>query len=152
MSTAKVKTRLPTNSREYPFLIATIEIKYPRPFKSQKNGMANTFTIRGPINGTSAISAVMPVKNCVKTPNAIVTNTTTFFSTPKYNATTIAITNNDHPTKCFQLDLRKVFFSSLSLGLGLLDCSLLLFLLSFVVFAIFLPISDELNLYRKTIH
>ena len=84
----------------------------------------------------------MPVKNCVKTPNTIVTNTTTFFSTPKYNATTIAIVNSVHPTKCFQLDLKNAF-NCLSLGLDLLGCSLFLFLLFFFAFAIFLPISDE---------
>jgi len=125
---------------------------YPRPFNSQKNGIANTFTINGPTNGTKAINAVIPVKNCVKTPNTIVTNNTTFFSTPKYNATTMAIINSVHPTRCFQLDFRNDFFSSLSLGLDLLDSSLLLFLLFFVAFAIFQSISDEQNLYRKTIH
>jgi len=104
--------------------------------------MASTFTIKGPINGNSAISAEIPAKNCVKTPNNMVTNTTTFSSTPKCSATIIAIKNNDHPTKCFQLDLKNGF-NCLSLGLGLLDCFLLLFLLFFVVFAIFLPISDE---------
>ena len=113
--------------------------------------MANTFTIKGPTNGTSAINAVMPAKNCVNTPNSIVTNTTTFFSTPKYNATIIAIKNSVHPTKCFQLDLKKGF-SFLSLWLSVLGCSLLLFLLFFVSFAIFLAISDEQNLYRKIIH
>ena len=113
--------------------------------------MANTFTIKGPMNGTSAISAVIPAKNCVNTPNRIVTRTTTFFSTPKYNATIMAIKNSVHPTKCFQLDLKNVF-RFLSLFLGLLGCSLLLFLLFFVAFAIFQSISDELNLYRKTIH
>ncbi len=105
--------------------------------------MANTFTIKGPMNGTSAISAVIPAKNCVNTPNNIVTNTTTFFSTPKYSATIMAIKNSVHPTKCFQLDFKNVFFSSLSLDLDLLDSSLLLFLLFFVAFAIFLAISDE---------
>ncbi len=104
--------------------------------------MANTFTIKGPMNGTSAISAVIPAKNCVKTPNRIVTNTTTFFSTPKCNAAIIAIINSAHPTKCFQLDLKNGF-SCLSLGSGLPGCFLLLFLLFFVAFAIFLPISDE---------
>jgi len=104
--------------------------------------MANTFTIKGPMNGTNVISAVIPAKNCVNTPNSIVTNTTTFFSTPKYNATIIAIKNSVHPTKCFQLDLKNGF-SCLSLVLGLLGRSLLLFLLFFVSFAIFLPISDE---------
>ena len=105
--------------------------------------MANTFTIKGPMNGTSAISAVIPAKNCVNTPNRIVTRTTTFFSTPKYNATIMAIKNSVHPTKCFQFDFKNDFFSSLSLGLDLLDSSLLLFLLFFVAFAIFRPISDE---------
>lgn len=94
------------------------------------------------MNGTIAISAVIPAKNCVKTPNTIVNSTTTFLSTPKCNATTIAIINSVHPTKCFQLDLKNGF-SCLSLGLGLLGCFLLLFLLFFVAFAIFLPISDE---------
>lgn len=45
--------------------------------------MASTFTIKGPMNGISAIRADRPVKNCVKTPSTIVTSTTTFFSTPK---------------------------------------------------------------------
>ena len=118
-------------------------MKYPKPFKSQKNGIANTFTINGPMNGTSAISAVMPAKNCVNTPNRIVTRTTTFFSTPKYNANIMAIKNSVQPTKCFQLDLRNDFFSSLSLLLSLLGCFLLIFLLFFVSFATFRPISDE---------
>jgi len=105
--------------------------------------MANTFTINGPTNGTSAISAVIPAKNCVNTPNRMVTSTTTFFSTPKFSATTMAIKNSVHPTKCFQLDFKNDFFNSLSLLLGLLGCSLLLVLLFLVAFAIFQPKSDE---------
>ena len=120
-----------------------MEIKYPIPFKIQKNGIANTFTINGPINGTIAINVKRPAKNCVKTPNIIVASTTIFSSTPKYNAITIAIINSVHPTKCFQLDLMNDIFSSLSLCLGLLCCFLLIFLLFFFAFAIFLPISDE---------
>ncbi len=89
------------------------------------------------------MSADSPAKNCVNTPSIIVTNTTTFFSTPKYSATTIAIKNRVQITKCFQLFFKKDFFSFLSLTRDSLDCSLSLFLLFFAVFAIFQPISDE---------
>ena len=109
---------------------------------SQKNGIAKSFTISGPMKGTIAIKAVIPAKNCVKTPRRIVTSTTTFFSTPKYNATIMAPKNNNQINKLFRLYLKNVF-SLLLLRRVLSSCFLLIFLLIFFAFAIVLPKSDE---------
>lgn len=90
VNNARVNTRDLVNSVRYPFLIATAPTKYPNAFNSQKKGIANTFTIKGPIKGTVAIRAANPAKAWVKTPITTVPKRTTFSSMPSFKAMTIA--------------------------------------------------------------
>ena len=91
MRRANVNTLDLVNSLPYPFLIAKAPTKYPSAFKTQKNGMANTLIMKGPIRGTAATKATIPANACVNTPRRSVPNTTIFLSIPKRKETAIAI-------------------------------------------------------------
>ncbi len=49
----------------YPFLMATTDVKYPVRLSIQKKGMANKFTIIGPIIGIDAVRIDIPAKTLV---------------------------------------------------------------------------------------
>ena len=82
INSPRVTIRLLASSIAYPFLIATPEIIYPMAFKTQKTGMEMTLMIKGPINGTMAISAPNPAKIWVKILTTNVMNRITFLSMP----------------------------------------------------------------------
>ena len=80
---ARVTIRPFANFVVYPFLIASPETRVPRAFKIQKNGIDTTFTIKGPIIGIAAISALKPTNISVNIVNRNVMNTSIFLSIPK---------------------------------------------------------------------
>ena len=57
---ATVSTLELATSFVYPFFMANKDTKYPKAFNIQKNGIVNTFTMKGQIQGIRAIRAPNP--------------------------------------------------------------------------------------------
>ena len=66
----------------------------------QKNGIANNFTMKGPINGRAPTRADRLAKACVNTPIVTVPKTTAYLSTPYLSDIIIAVIIIIHIIKC----------------------------------------------------